>query len=64
MLIVQKYTEMSFELDLSSRLFQFKENEPNNFDSFNILSYSYYIIYEILVFFGCQPKWESAKKYS
>jgi hypothetical protein len=56
MFIVSNYTNMAYELDLSQKLFDYKDNTPNDFNSFNLLTYGLYIIYSVGASFGFWKK--------
>ena len=63
MLIVQAYTEMSFELDLSTKLFQYKDNDNISLKAFNILTYCKFLVYEVLNYFGMCKNWNEMIRY-
>jgi hypothetical protein len=63
MLFMNTFTEMSFELDLSQRLFKYKDNDPSNFDSFSLVTYCRFVVYSLLSFFGLCKGWSEMMKY-
>lgn len=63
MFIVSHYTQFSYELELSERLFTYTEDHPNDFSSSNIFHYVAYIFYPI---FGCLQsckEWKRMKQH-
>lgn len=48
---------MSYELDLSMKMFQYKENNPNNFIGFTLLTYCKFVLYVFLNYFGFCKNW-------
>jgi hypothetical protein len=62
MLFMGNFTSMAFTLDLSQSLFNYTDNDTNNFKNFNLLTYIGYIFYKLGAFFKKFKDWESMKK--
>ena len=62
MLFISKFSQMSYELDISKKLFRYNKDEKVDFSSFNILNYILYLFYSVGVSCGFFSKWSQMKK--
>jgi hypothetical protein len=63
MFIVANFTNMSYELDLSQKLYHYKDGQPNEFDSFSLLTYGLYLAYSIGKLCGLGKDWHLMQQY-
>ena len=62
MLFMNHFTSMSFELDIAHKFFKFKDDDPNEFKNFNLVSYFGYLFYKAGSYCGFCKGWASMKK--
>ena len=62
MLFMEKFSLMSFELDIAQEFFRDKNDEKMDFSAFNIFSYFMYLFYQVGSFFGFCKSWKKVKE--
>jgi hypothetical protein len=60
---MMKYNEYSYEIEIASKIYKYKQNKPIQSDKFNLLSCAAYCVYCILDFLNIAPNWKIMRQF-